>query len=104
MMTSPRNFLLKIIRVRETLMRKNLCQRSILKSSMAIRAIKPWLEAHPKATDAQVLAFITRRYEAVMYIIPGGKTPTSLAFLNELNQIITNHVSSQTIPQAFAQS
>lgn len=94
-MNDPRQFLEKVIRMRQLLMRNGLSQRNVIESSLAIRALKPWLDAYPHATAAQVAAHIRRHYNAVLAIMPGAAAANGQAFQKKLNEIINAHASYQ---------
>lgn len=88
---TPRQFLQKVINVRQELMRTGLSQRNVIESSMAIRILKPWLDAYPHATDVQVAAHIRRNYGTLQTIMPGGASANAAEFQNQLNQIIESY-------------
>jgi len=94
-MMKPRPFLLKVIALRQKLMDTKIGQRNIIESSMAIRILKPWLDAYPHATDQQVAAHIRRHYGAVQAIMPGGGAGNAREFQNQLNHIINHYAYAQ---------
>lgn len=88
---TPRQFLEKVINVRQHLMRTGLSQRNEILSSVAIRLLEGWLNAYPHATDVQVAAHIRRNYGTLQAIMPGGASANAAEFQNQLNYIIENY-------------
>jgi len=55
---------------------------------LAIRALKPWMDAYPHATDDQVAAHLRRHKYAVMALLPGGDAPNAQSMHQEFIQIL----------------
>ena len=87
--------MVKIIRMRRAMMRRGVSRLNVFRATQAIRAIEPWLNAYPHATNMQVCAHISRHIGAVLTILPGKNTPTHEGLLRELNEILKPYQKCQ---------
>lgn len=85
---TPREFLTSAIAMREAIIRKSPERHNTLTCANALRHLKPWLMAYPKATDQQVAAHILRNYVAVQVILPGGNHPAAHTWQERLHTIL----------------
>lgn len=90
-MNQPRQFIEKTIRMRERMICLKRSHRSDMECYLAIRSLKPWLEAYPNASDRQVAAHLARHKYAVLTLLPGGDAPNAQSMQSEFQTILNQY-------------
>ncbi len=99
-MNAPRTFAEKAIRMRERVIDLKRSNRNDMECWLAIKCIKPWLDAYPNATPQQVARHLKRHYNAVQCLLPGGDAPNALAMQQEFHAILNTYVHSNDYAHA----
>jgi ribosomal 50S subunit-associated protein YjgA (DUF615 family) len=92
-MTS-REFINKIIRMRSRLIKDGKGHRNSAAIISAIKKLKIWLEAYPKASEHQVRNFLRSHSEEVFFILPGKGSRAHDSLMQQLNSILYGHQES----------
>lgn len=80
----PRELVRKIVATRRNMNRHGHTRKNLVGISNAMRAVAPWVDAYPNATNESALRFIGRNYIHLLKLTPGGDHPAGPVFRKHL--------------------